>query len=92
MKKLMLNKLLAFSLLILLVGCAGNKYAQPISKFCPPAATKADSASSPQADAMTAVQHVLADMHFAIEKLNAEAGREAIQPVFSLLSVSGLKA
>jgi hypothetical protein len=81
MKKFMLNKLTAFSLLLLLVGCAEKKYAQPIDKFCPPAATKADSASSPQADAMTAAQRVLADMHFAIEKLDAETGFIRTQPL-----------
>jgi hypothetical protein len=66
MNKLMLNKLLTFSLLLLQVGCAENKYIKTEDRLCVPAEAKTD--------AMAAAQRVLADMHFTIEKLDAEAG------------------
>jgi hypothetical protein len=66
MNKLMLNKLLTFSLLLLQVGCAENKYIKTEDRLCIPAEAKTD--------AMAAAQRVLADMHFTIEKLDAEAG------------------
>ena len=66
MNKLILNKLLTCSLLFWLAGCAENKYTKTIDQLCPPAATKTA--------AMTAAEQVLADMHFAIEKFDVDAG------------------
>jgi hypothetical protein len=74
MNKSILNKLFACSLLFWLAGCAQNKYAKTIEQLCPPAATKADSTSSPRAEAMTAAEQVLTGMRFGIEKLDVDAG------------------
>jgi hypothetical protein len=62
----MLNKLFLCSLLFVLTGCSGNKYIKTEDQFCAPATAKAD--------AMAAAEHVLAKMHFTIEKLDAETG------------------
>ncbi|MCJ7728344.1 MAG: hypothetical protein MUO27_00435 [Sedimentisphaerales bacterium] len=62
------------ALLFWLAGCAENKYIRTTEQICPPAVTKADSTSSPQADAITIAESVLAEMHFTIEKLDAETG------------------
>lgn len=74
MGKSMLNKLLVCSLLLLLAGCAENKYATTTDRLCVPAVTKTGSTSSPQVNAMKTAENVLAEMHFAIEKLDVEAG------------------
>ena len=74
MNKSILNKLLTCSLLFWLAGCSQNKYTKTIEQLCPPAATKADSTSSPRAEAMTAAEQVLAGMHFGIEKFDVDAG------------------
>jgi len=66
MDKSMLNKLLTCSLLLWLAGCAENKYIQTAEQICVPAITKVD--------AMAAAEQVLAEMHFAIEKLDVESG------------------
>jgi len=62
----MLNKLLAFSLLLLLAGCAENKYVRTTDQLCLPSTTRPA--------AMAIAERVLADMHFTVEKLDAEAG------------------
>ena len=74
MNKSILNKLLACSLLFWLAGCAQNKYTKTIEQLCPPAATKADSTSSPRAEAMATAEQVLVGMHFGIEKFDVDAG------------------
>jgi hypothetical protein len=66
MDKSILNKLLTCSLLLWFAGCAENKYIQTTEQICVPAITKAN--------AMAAAEQVLAGMHFAIEKLDVEAG------------------
>jgi len=66
MKKPILNKLLIYSLLLLPAGCAENKYVKIIDQICPPGAAKAD--------IMATTEQVLGEMHFAIEKLDSEAG------------------
>ncbi len=66
MKKTILNKMLAWSLLLCLAGCAENKYAKTIDQICPAGAAKTD--------AMAAGEQVLGEMHFAIEKLDSETG------------------
>jgi hypothetical protein len=66
MNKLILNKLLACSLLFWLAGCAENKYTKTIEQLCPPAADRTA--------AMTTAERVLAEMHFGIEKFDIDAG------------------
>jgi hypothetical protein len=66
MDKSMLNKYFTCSLLLCLAGCAENKYVKTIDQFCLPSATRTA--------AMAAGEQVLADTHFAIEKLDADAG------------------
>jgi hypothetical protein len=66
MNKTILNKLFTWTLLLLLAGCAENKYIKTIDQICPPGAARAD--------AMAAGEQVLGEMHFAIEKLDAETG------------------
>jgi hypothetical protein len=66
MKKTVLNRLFAFSLLLLLAGCAENKYIKTMDQICPSAATRADT--------MAAAEQVLGEMRFAIEKLDSETG------------------
>jgi hypothetical protein len=66
MKKTILNKLLTCSLLFSLAGCVENKYTKTIDQLCPQTASKAQ--------AMSACEEVLADMHFGIEKFDIDAG------------------
>jgi hypothetical protein len=54
------------ALLFWLAGCAENKYIKTTNQFCVPATTKEA--------AMNTTEKVLAEMHFAIEKLDAETG------------------
>jgi hypothetical protein len=66
MKKTVLNRLFAFSLLLLPAGCAENKYVKTTEQICPPGAAKAE--------VMAAGERVLGEMHFAVEKLDSDAG------------------
>jgi hypothetical protein len=66
MNKTLLNKLVIFSLVFWLAGCAENKYTKTIDRLCPPTADKAQ--------AMSACEKVLTGMHFGIEKFDIEAG------------------
>jgi hypothetical protein len=66
MNKSILNKLLTCSLLFWLAGCAQNKYSQTIDQLCPQTTDKAQ--------AMSAAEKVLSDMHFHIEKFDVDAG------------------
>lgn len=60
-------------LMLYMWGCAENKYIITIDDICVPTATKAD--------AMTAAEGVLTDMHFAIEKFDTQAGYIRTQPL-----------
>jgi len=62
----LLVRFCSYALVLLLSGCAENKYTKTIEQFCPPAATKAN--------AMTAAEQVLVGMHFGIEKFDVDAG------------------
>ncbi len=53
-------------MMLYLAGCAENKYIQTEDHICVTATTKAD--------AMTAAEQVLGNMHFEIEKLDSESG------------------
>jgi hypothetical protein len=66
MKKSWLQKIVICISLLWLAGCAANKYVKTTDQVCVPAAT--------EAAAMAAAEKVLADMHFAIEKFDAETG------------------
>ncbi len=81
MNKSGLPKLLVFSSMLMLAGCAENKYITTTDRLCVPAVTKTDSTSSPRADAMNTAESVLAEMHFSIEKLDAETGYIRTNPL-----------
>jgi hypothetical protein len=73
MKKSGLNKLFTCWLLLWLAGCAENKYIRTTEQICPPAVTKTD--------AETIAESVLAEMHFTIEKFDAEMGYIRTNPL-----------
>jgi hypothetical protein len=60
------GKLIVCTAILCLAGCAGNGYVVTTQQVCTSAVTK------PQL--MASAEKVLADMHFAIEKLDANAG------------------
>jgi len=65
-KRIMLLVLLcSYALVLFLSGC-GNKYAKAVDRLCP--------ANTTRQSAMTASENALEDMHFTIEKFDAEAG------------------
>jgi hypothetical protein len=66
MIKSLMQKLVIFTMLICIAGCAENKYVKTVDRLCPANATKTS--------AMTAGENVLEDMHFTIEKFDDEAG------------------
>ncbi len=58
--------LVTCALVLLLSGCAVNKYTKTIDQICPPAISRTD--------AMTAAEDVLANMNFEIEKFDVNSG------------------
>jgi hypothetical protein len=79
MKKSILNKMFACSLLFWLAGCAENKYAKTIDQLCPQTADKAQ--------AMSACEQVLTGMHFGIEKFDVDAGYIRTAPLSGAQSI-----